>query len=135
MVSLFPEATSYELTHSSTKEATGLILKILPADHDDVYNAGIEVVKSLRHKGALTAIDVAVSLENRINVAAACIADWEVKDERWTEVFKAMGFEDASFTHEKAVALLSRKDASWIRSQIEGVISDKERFFAPASNS
>jgi len=145
-LSLFPETTKHELTHPQDGSPTGLVLDILPADHDDVYQAGIEVVKSLRSKGALEAIDVAVSLENRIKVAAACIVGWTIssdqtKDEAgntkadyWNVTFKRLGFEDALFSTEKAVALLSMKTAGWVRQQIEAVLSEKERFFKQASN-
>src|SRR5579885_2765855 len=110
-LSLFHDTTKHELTHPITKEPTGLVLELLPPDHDDVYDASINVVKSLRTKGVQTALDVAVSLENRIKVAAACIVGWEVKTEEWIDAIKKLGFEDASFSPEKVLKLLSMKTA------------------------
>jgi hypothetical protein len=134
-LNLFPSTTKHDLTHPISGEATGLILEMLPSDHDTVYEAGVEVVKSLRSKGVQSAIDVAVSLENRIKVAAAAIVGWEVKSEQWEAVFKELGFTDAVFSREKAIALLSLKTASWIRSQVEAIMSNKEAFFKQVSNS
>lgn len=130
---LFPENSKYELTHPSTGEPTGLILEILPPDHDDVYQAKVDIVKSMKNTDYQASIEASLLLSNRIKMAVASIAGWEVKSDIWNDIFKNLGFDNTDYTPEKCVKLLSMKTASWIRKQVDDVVTDKERFFNQAS--
>jgi hypothetical protein len=134
-VSLFPESISHDLLHPVTKEPTGLTLELVGMDHDDVYQAQLDVVKSLRSKGAVEAAEIATSLEAKIKVLSACIIGWTNVSAEFKSVFEKLGFADDSFSPEKALALLSMKTANWIRVQIDAAIAEKQRFFGNASNS
>jgi hypothetical protein len=133
---LFAETIKHELTHPVSKESTGLTLELVGTEHDDVYEASIKVMKDLSAKGIKESIDFQLSIDLKIALAAACIAGWEIVGEEhiaeWTEVFKKLGFEDASFSVEKALKLCSMKTAGWIRTQIDTAIGERQRFFTSA---
>jgi hypothetical protein len=126
---LFPSNSFYELLHPKTDEPTGLILELLPSDHDQVTKALFNAFKAQRGK---TELEFDSMLTQRIATAAACIAGWEIKNEDWLPILKSMGIEDTIFSIEKVTKLLSRPDAGWIRAQIDTVIADKDRVFQPA---
>lgn len=137
---LFPEIAKYELTHPVLKDEsgkalpTGLVLHVLPVDHDDFFKASFGILKSLSKKTE----DVAESLEARIQIVAAAVVDWEVKEEHkgdWVKIFEQYALGDLTFTKDKLIKLLSLPVAGWIRKQIDAVIQDAERFFGKASNS
>jgi hypothetical protein len=132
-VSLFPENSKYELTHPVTGEPTGLIIEILPPDHDDVYQAKVDIVKKMKTSDFSSSIEASLDLTNRINIAIASIAGWEVTSDMWTETFKKLGYDNTDYTAEKCSRLLSMKTAGWIRQQVDNVVTDKERFFNQAS--
>lgn len=127
---LFGTNTFHELTHPKTNEPTGLTLEFLPSDHDDVSKALFNAFKAQRGK---TEMEFDSLLTSRIHTAAACIVGWEVKGEHWVEALKQLGFEDVTFTSEKVIKLLSMKTAGWIRSQVDTIITEKDRSFPQAS--
>jgi hypothetical protein len=134
-ISLFPETITHELTHPITGAPTGLTLELVGQDHDDVYQAQLDVVKALRAKQIKEVTDIAVSLEFKIKVLASCIVGWTNTSEEFKAVFTKLGFTDDTFSPEKALALISMKTAGWIRNQIDSAISERQRFFKDASNS
>jgi hypothetical protein len=133
-LSLFPESIKHELKHPISGDPTGFTLELVSTDHDDVYQAQLDAVKHLKSKGVKEAIDMAMDLNTRIKVAAACIVGWTNTSEEFKAVFTKLGFSDDSYSPEKAIALLSMKNAGWIRAQVNEAIGDKERFFKSASN-
>jgi hypothetical protein len=134
-MNLFPESIEHQLTHPITKEPTGLTLELVGTDNDDVYQAQLDVVKSFRKKGTIEPQDLAMSLEAKINVLSACIVGWTNTSDAFKTVFTKLGFADDTFSREKALALVSMKNASWIRSQIDEAIGERQRFFqSPTPN-
>jgi hypothetical protein len=131
-LSLFAETSKLELLHPITKEPTGFILELVNQDHDDVYNAKLDAVKLLRAKGAKEPAEFALSLEAQIKVAVACIVGWTNTSDEVKKVFEKLGFPDDSFSPEKAFALISMKNAGWIRAQVHEAIGEQERFFSNA---
>lgn len=130
---LFAEEITHLLTHPISKESTGLTLRLIGTEHDTVYEASIKVMKDLSAKGIKESIDFQLSLELKIQMAAACIVGWEIVGEEhvveWTEAFKKLGFDNADYSSEKALKLVSMKTAGWIRTQIDTAVGDRQRFF------
>lgn len=134
------ETIKHELLHPVLKDEagnpqpTGLVLEVLPADHDDVVIAVTNLFKEL----GKTAENADTTINSRVKFLGTVIAGWEVKAEHldtWTAVFKKLGHEDATFTKEKLHALLEMKTARWIRNEIDSIFADAERFFQKGSNS
>jgi hypothetical protein len=134
LLSLFPESIKYDVLHPVTKEPTGLTLDLVGTDNDDVYQAQLDVVKAQSANGAKAPIAIALSVEFRIKVATACIVGWTITSDEWNKVFEKLGYTDAAYSSEKALALVSQKSAGWIRTQIEEAIEDRTRFFQTVSN-
>jgi hypothetical protein len=131
---LFPSNGKFELTHPASGEPTGLVLEMLPPDHDILFNASVEFMKAVRTSKE-DSIDLSASLENRIKIVAAAVVGWEVKSEQWVDVLKHLGYHEVTFTKDKLIKLLSMPTAGWIRSQINSFLTEKEAFFKQASSS
>lgn len=131
---LFPETIQLELVHPLDKTPTGLTLELVNPEHDDVYEAAVNVIKSLKNKGAKEISDVVQSLEYKIKIASSFICGWVNTSDDWRNIFKRLGFSDDTYSPEKALALLSMKTAAWVRTQIEAAIEEKKSFFKVASN-
>ena len=131
---LFAETTTHELTHPVLKDdegnalPTGLVIEVLPADHDDVVMAATNVIKDLGKASE----SAEASLASRIKILETVVIGWTVKVEHapeWDAIFKKLGFEDYTFSKEKLRALLGMKTARWVRNQIDNIFADAERFF------
>ena len=132
-LSLFPSSTFYNVLHPITKEETGFILELVSTDHDDVFQAQFKGAKAATAKGITNTNEIALSLEFTIPLYAACIVGWTNTNEDFKAVFEKLGFSDDSYSPEKALSLLSQKNVSWLRKQIDSVVADQQRFFEKAS--
>jgi len=132
-LSLFPSSTFYDVVHPITLEATGFVMELVSTDHDDVFQAQFKGAKAATSKGITNSSEIAMSLEFTIPLYAACIVGWKNSNADFKAVFEKLGFEDDSYTPEKALALVSQKNAGWLRKQIDSVVADKQRFFEIAS--
>jgi hypothetical protein len=132
---LFAENVKLELKHPVSGESTGLVLELIPLDHDTIHDAKVGALKSLRARKLTDTADVLIDLPTKIDVLASAIAGWEVQSDAWHDAFvKVFGFTDESFTADKARSLLAHPKSAWIRAQIDTALADTERFFPMASN-
>jgi hypothetical protein len=134
MLPLFPENIHLELLHPVDKTPTGLTLELVGTDNDVVYEAIVNVLKSLRLKGEKEISDFTNALDTKIKIASTCIVGWTNTSEDWKQIFTKLGFADDVYSAEKALKLIAMPTASWIRAQIEAAVADKERFFKSASS-
>ncbi len=130
-LNLFPETVKVELLHPIDQTPTGLTIELVGTDNDDVKFAFAKNAKKVTIKDGE---DPAAILEASIQVYATTIVGWTVTPASdFNGVFTKLGFPDATFSREKAVALLSIKTAGWVRQQLDKAMGDRESFFKSAS--
>jgi hypothetical protein len=131
-MSMFPHSTNYEVLHPHTKEPTGFVLELIGMDDDEYLKATADSSKALRDLGVRSAEDLTVSHGMMIQktITSRCIVGWTNANPEIKEILVKLGFDDDLYSVEKAQKLIEHPGSRWIRSQIQEVIAEKERFFA-----